>query len=77
MQYFLLSKTSISKKEATFDLPGPETDLHGSIIGDSGPLITTLDHPNKQATITTYKKPKLPEVFKALEKAGFKFTGYH
>jgi hypothetical protein len=44
-QYFLLSKTSISKKEATFDLPGPETDLHGNIIGDSGPLITTLDHP--------------------------------
>jgi hypothetical protein len=77
LQYFLLSKTSISKKEATFDLPGPETDLHGNIMGESGPLITTLDDPNKQASITSYKKPKLPEACKALERAGFKFTGYH
>ena len=57
-------------------MPGPATDIHGNVIGDSGPVIAAVDDPNKEASSTLYRKQKLPEVFKALEKAGFKFTNY-
>ena len=65
------------KKEATFDLPGLETDSHGNVIGDSGPLITTLDDSNKQASTIHIQKAETTRSVKALEKAGCKFTDYH
>jgi len=32
--------------------PGPETDSHGNVIGESGPIIVTLDDPNKELSTT-------------------------
>jgi len=51
-------------------------DSHGNVIGDSGPIIAVADDPNNEASSTLYRKQKLPEVFKALERKGWKFTNY-
>jgi hypothetical protein len=45
LEQLLLSKTSTSKEGSNLDLPEPETDSHGNVIGDLGPLITTLEDP--------------------------------
>jgi hypothetical protein len=64
------------KNEATFDLPGPEIDSHGNVIGDSGPLITTLDDHMQTSFNNHIQKAETTRSVKALEKAGFKFTDY-
>jgi len=38
----------IVKQPDRFDLPGPQTDIHGNVIGDSGPIIAAVDDPNKK-----------------------------
>jgi hypothetical protein len=64
------------KKQSKFDLPGPETDDHGNVIGDNNIPIAMIDDPNKQLSSTTYKKQKLSPLFRMLEKQGFKITSY-
>jgi hypothetical protein len=64
------------KKSSKFDLPGPETDEHGNVIGDNDIPIAAIDDPNKTLSSTTYKQQKLSPSFEMLKKAGFKFTSY-
>jgi hypothetical protein len=64
------------KKESTFDLPGPETDSQGNVIGDNMPLIAMIDDPNKNLSSTSYKQQKLPAAYEAQKKSGFKFINY-
>ena len=40
------------KKADKFDLPGPETDQHGNVIGDKDILIELIDEPNKEYLLT-------------------------
>ena len=64
------------KKQSKFDLPGPQTDSHGNVIGDNDIPIAVIDDVNKEVSSTTFKKQKLPASYQALEKAGFKFVNY-
>jgi hypothetical protein len=64
------------KKSSKFDLPGPETDEHGNVIGDYTIPIAVIDDVNKEVSETTYKQQKLPPSFEALKKSGFKFINY-
>jgi hypothetical protein len=64
------------KKADRFDLPGPDTDSHGNVMGDKNIPIAIIDDPNKEVSSTTYKQLKLSPSFEALKKAGFKFTSY-
>jgi hypothetical protein len=64
------------KKSSKFDLPGPETDEHGNVIGDNNIPIAVIDDPNKQLSSTTYKQQKLSPSFEALKRSGFKFISY-
>jgi hypothetical protein len=64
------------KKANKFDLPGPETDEHGNVIGDNNIPIAMIDDPNKELSSTSYKQQKLPAAYEALRKQGFKFINY-
>lgn len=65
------------KIQSKFDLPGPETDSHGNIIGDSTPIIATIDPTDKPSPMAYYgQQRKLSPYFEALKKQGFKFTNY-
>jgi hypothetical protein len=64
------------KKSSKVDLPGPETDEHGNVIGDNNIPIAVIDDPNKQLSSTTYKQQKLSPSFEALKRSGFKFISY-
>jgi hypothetical protein len=64
------------KRSSKFDLPGPETDSHGNVIGDNTIPIAVIDDPNKELSETTYKKQKLSPSFEMLKRHGFKFTTY-
>jgi hypothetical protein len=44
------------KKADKFDLPGPETDQHGKVIGGKDILIAMIDEPNKELSSTSYKQ---------------------
>ena len=63
------------KKADKFDLSGPVTDSHGNIIGDKNIPIAVLDN-NREPSSTTYKQQKLPTVYEALSRHGFKFITY-
>jgi hypothetical protein len=64
------------KKANKFDLPGPETDEHGNVVGDKNIPIAIIDEPNKELSSTSYQQQKLPAAYEALKKSGFKFTTY-
>jgi len=64
------------KKSSKFDLPGPDTDEHGNVIGDNDIPIAVIDDPNKVLSSTTYKKQKLPAAYEALRRHGFHWTSY-
>jgi hypothetical protein len=64
------------KESSKFDLPGPETDEHGNVIGDNNIPIATIDDPNKELSETTFKKQKLPAAYEALSRNGFHWTSY-
>ena len=64
------------KKSSKFDLPGPETDEHGNVIGDKNIPIAMIDELNKELSSTSYKQQKLPAAYEALKKSGFNFTSY-
>jgi hypothetical protein len=64
------------KKANKFDLPGPETDEHGNVIGDKNIPIVMIDEPNRELSSTSYKQQKLSPSFEALKRQGFKFTSY-
>jgi hypothetical protein len=62
------------KKADKFDLPGPDTDSHGNIIGNKKIPMAVIDTP--EASSTAYKQPKLTAAYEALRKSGFPFTSY-
>jgi hypothetical protein len=64
------------KKPSKFDLPGPETDELGNVIGDNNIPIAVIDDPNKDVSSTTYKQQKLSPLFDALKKQGYRITSY-
>jgi hypothetical protein len=65
------------KKADKFDLPGPETDSHGNVIGDNEIPIAVLDISREGSpTLYTQQNQKLPPSFEALRRHGFKFTSY-
>jgi hypothetical protein len=62
------------KKADKFDLPGPDIDSHGNIVGEKKIPIAVIDV--REASSTAYKQPKLPAAYEALSKKGFKFTNF-
>jgi hypothetical protein len=65
------------KKSNRFDVPGPDTDEHGNVIGDKTIPIVMMDGDNlKEVSSTAYKQVKLPAAYEALRKSGFAFTSY-
>jgi hypothetical protein len=69
-------KLSSVKKANKFDLPGPNTNDHGDIIGDKTIPITTIDDPNKEMSSTSYSSQRLAPSFEALKKQGYRITSY-
>jgi hypothetical protein len=55
------------KKANKFDLPGPETDEHGNVVGDKNIPIAIIDEPNKEFSSTSYQQQKLSPAFDALK----------
>lgn len=67
----------IVKKANNFETPGPETDSHGNIIGDNGPIISMLDNtPDKPSSTAYYGQQKLSASFEVLKRHGFRITSY-
>jgi hypothetical protein len=64
------------KETNKFDLPGPDIDEHGNVVGDKTIPIAIIDDPNKELSSTTYKQQKLSPSFEALKRQGFKITSY-
>ena len=64
------------KQPDRFDLPWSHYGFTRERDRDSGPIIAVADDPNNEASSTLYRKQKLTEVFKALERKGWKFTNY-
>ena len=62
------------KKSSKFDLPGPQTDSHGNVIGDNDIPIAAIDDVNNEVSSTSHKRQKLSPLFKALAEQGFKIT---
>jgi hypothetical protein len=63
------------KKSSKFDLPGPQTDSQGNVIGDINIPITTIDSPGEPSP-TSYKQQKLPAAYEALRRQGFRWTSF-
>ena len=66
----------LTKKGNKFDLPGPDTDSQGNVIGNNTIPIAMIDNANKNLSSTSYKQQKLPAAYEALRKQGFKFINY-
>ena len=49
------------KRANKFETPGPNTDIHGNIIGDKMPIVSMVGNDPKLSS--TYRKPKLPKSF--------------
>jgi hypothetical protein len=64
------------KQASKFDLPGPDTNDHGDIIGDKTIPMVTIYDPNKELSSTSYNSQKLPPSFEALQKAGYLWVSY-
>ena len=64
------------KKSNKFDLPGPDTDSQGNVIGNNTIPIAMIDNSNKNLSATTYKQQKLTAAYEALRKQGFHWTSY-
>ena len=63
------------KRANRFDTPGPETDVHGNITGEKGPLVAMVDD---TAATTKPKASKLPPFIKTLkERTGVNVTEFH
>jgi hypothetical protein len=57
------------KSQSKFDLPGPEIDAKGHIIGEKMPLVSMIDDKPKP-------KDSMPKYFKEMEKHGLKITSF-
>jgi hypothetical protein len=64
------------KQANKFDLPGPNTDSSGNIVGDKTIPITTIDDPNKELSSTSYSSQKLPAAYEAMKRAGYKWVSF-
>jgi DNA-directed RNA polymerase subunit M/transcription elongation factor TFIIS len=64
------------KKPSKFDLPGPQTDSHGNVIGNNDIPIASIEDPNEKLSSTPFKKQKLPAAYEASSRHGFKFVNY-
>jgi hypothetical protein len=64
------------KKSNRFETPGPDTDIHGNVVGDKTIPVAVVEDIRNEVHSTTYKQQKLPAAYEALKKAGFKWTSY-
>jgi hypothetical protein len=64
------------KKSNRFETPGPNTDVHGNVIGDKTIPIAILDDNLKEVSATAYKQVKLPAAYEALRKSGFNWITF-
>jgi hypothetical protein len=64
------------KKANRFETPGPDTGIHGNVIGDRTIPIAILDDNLKEVPATAYKRVKLPAAYEALKKSGFNWITY-
>jgi hypothetical protein len=62
------------KRANRFETPGPDTDIHGNIIGDKVPIVSMVGNDPKLSS--TYRKPKLPRSFEEMQRHGVKITSY-
>jgi hypothetical protein len=65
----------VVKKSSKFDLPGPQTDSHGNVIGDNDIPIAVIDDVNKVSS-TSFNRQKLPPSYEMLKRQGFKITSF-
>jgi ribosomal protein S27AE len=54
--------------------PGPDTDIHGNIIGEKMPLVSMVKDNTELSS--TYRNPKLPRSFEEMQRHGLKITSY-
>jgi hypothetical protein len=62
------------KRGNKFSTPGPETDKHGNITGEKGPIVSIVEDNPKLSS--TYGKQKLPKLFEEMQRHGMKITSY-
>jgi hypothetical protein len=53
---------------------GPDTDLHGNIVGEKMLLVSMVK--NNVELSSTYRKPKLPRLLEEMQRHGVKITSY-
>ena len=60
------------KRPNKFETPGPETDIHGNIMGEKRPIVSMVkDTPNLSP-----KKSVFPRSFEMLKRPGVNITGF-
>jgi hypothetical protein len=64
------------KKASHFRMPGPDTDSQGNIIRDQKIPIAMIEDVHTELSSTSYKQQKLPESYRALQKAGYLWVSY-
>jgi hypothetical protein len=57
------------KRANTFTTPGPQTDIHGNIIGEKVPLVSIVDD-------SPEKKDSMPKRFREMERHGLRITSW-
>jgi hypothetical protein len=62
------------KRANKIKTPGPETDVHGNIIGEKIPLVAMIKEDRDLSS--TYGKPRLPKYFEEMQRHGLKITSY-
>jgi hypothetical protein len=59
------------KRANKFETPGPQTDKHGNITGERGPIVSMVED-----VPITHPKDSIPKYFKEMERHGLKITNY-
>lgn len=61
------------KRPSKFETPGPQTDKHGNIMGERGPIVSIVDH---DANLKP-KKSVFPRSLESLKRTGVHITGFN
>jgi hypothetical protein len=62
------------KRANKFSTPGPETDAHGNITGEKGPIVSMID--DSSATSISPQKPVFPRSLETLKRTGVNIISF-
>jgi hypothetical protein len=69
-----MNKEEKVKRANKIKTPGPDTDIHGNIIGKKMPLVSMVKDYIELSS--TYQKQKLPKSFEEMERHGLRITSW-